>query len=88
MPELPVHLWDGALSPGYGKVGDTVVDTMKTLARREGILLDPVYSAKAFAAIPALISAGTIPKKSRVLFVHTGGLAATFGYRGVLEKMF
>ena len=87
-PEMPVHLWDGALAPGYGKVGDPVVDAMRTLARREGILLDPVYSAKAFAAIPALISAGTISKKSRVLFLHTGGLAATFGYREVLEAVF
>ena len=87
-PDLPVHLWDGALAPGYGKVGDAVVDAMKMLAHREGILLDPVYSAKALAAIPALISAGTIPKTSRVLFVHTGGLAATFGYRDVLEAAF
>ncbi len=86
--ELPVVLWDGALAPGYGRVGAAVVDSMKMLARREGILLDPVYSAKAFAAVPELISAGTIPSGSRVLFVHTGGLAATFGYREDLETMF
>ena len=85
--ELPVHLWDGALAPGYGRVGAAVVDSMKMLARREGILVDPVYSAKAFAAVPELISAGTIPRKSRVLFVHTGGLAATFAYRQDLESM-
>ena len=56
------------------------------MARQEGVLLDPVYSAKAFAAIPALVASGGIAKGSRVLFVHTGGLAATFGYRTALEK--
>ena len=83
-----VHLWDGALAPGYGRLGQSATDAMRTVARREGILLDPVYSAKAFAAIPALVSSGDIPRGSRVLFVHTGGLAATFGYQTALERTF
>ena len=61
---------------------------MRMMARREGILLDPVYSAKAFAAVPALVQSGVIPKGGRVLFLHTGGLAAMFGYQKTLEKSF
>ena len=83
-----VHLWDGALAPGYGRIGPLVTEAMRMMARREGILLDPVYSAKAFAAIPALVASGGIPRDSRVLFVHTGGLAAIFGYRTALEEAF
>lgn len=83
-----VHLWEGALAPGYGRLGPLATDAIRMMARREGILLDPVYSAKAFAAIPALVASGDIPRGSRVLFVHTGGLAATFGYRTELERAF
>ena len=50
------------------------------MAREEGMILDPVYTAKTFAAIPALIADGAIPHGSRVCFVHTGGLAALFAY--------
>ena len=83
-----IHLWDGALAPGYGRIGAPAADAMRMMARREGIMLDPVYSAKAFAAIPALAGTGVISKGCRVLFVHTGGLAATFGYQAMLEKTF
>ena len=83
-----ILLWDGALKPGYGRFGQTTVEAMKMMARREGIVLDPVYSAKAFAAIPALVQSGQIPAGSRVLFVHTGGLAALFGYKAEIERLF
>ena len=59
---------------------------MKMMAEQEGILLDPVYTAKVFAAIPALVERGDIGEGSRVLFVHTGGLAALFGYQPELEE--
>jgi D-cysteine desulfhydrase family pyridoxal phosphate-dependent enzyme len=80
-----VQIWDGALAPGYGRVGETASEAMAMMAGREGILLDPVYTAKSFAAIPALCRAGEIAKGARVLFVHTGGLAALFGYQSDLE---
>ena len=46
--------------------------------RTEGLLLDPVYTSKAFAAIPGMIADGTIAAEDSVLFLHTGGLAALF----------
>jgi 1-aminocyclopropane-1-carboxylate deaminase/D-cysteine desulfhydrase-like pyridoxal-dependent ACC family enzyme len=79
---------DGALAPGYGKLGTVAAEAMRMMAQSEGLILDPVYTSKAFAAIPALVADGTIPKGSRVCFVHTGGLAALFAYEDALAEAF
>ena len=86
--DADIVLWDGALAPGYGQIGPQALDAMKRMAQSEGVMLDPVYTAKAFAAIPALVADGTIPKGSRVCFVHTGGLAGLFAYEDVLSESF
>ena len=86
-PVEKVELWDGALAPGYGQIGRPAMDAMKIMAETEGLILDPVYTAKVFAAFPALIENGTIPKGSRVLFVHTGGLASLFAYQTCLGQL-
>lgn len=78
--EGDIEIWDGALAPGYGRIGSPAIQAMQLAARTEGLILDPVYTAKAFAAIPALIASGDIHKGARVGFVHTGGLAALFAY--------
>jgi 1-aminocyclopropane-1-carboxylate deaminase/D-cysteine desulfhydrase-like pyridoxal-dependent ACC family enzyme len=85
--DADIVLWDGALAPGYGKIGPVALDAMTRLARSEGMFVDPVYTAKAFAAIPALVADGTIPQGARVCFVHTGGLAGLFAYGDVLAGM-
>ncbi len=82
-----VSIWDGALGPGYGKIGPAAYSAMTMVAQCEGLILDPVYTAKAFAAIPALVDSGTIRKGSKVLFVHTGGLAALFAYQTDLTQL-
>ena len=61
---------------------------MKLLARQEGIILDPVYTDKVFAAIPALVETGEIAKGARVVFLHTGDLAALFAYEDELRAAF
>lgn len=86
--DADIVIWDGALSPGYGQLGPAAKQAMEMMARREGILLDPVYTAKTFAAIPALVDKGEIAQGARVLFVHTGGLAALFGYEKSLRNAF
>jgi 1-aminocyclopropane-1-carboxylate deaminase/D-cysteine desulfhydrase-like pyridoxal-dependent ACC family enzyme len=48
------------------------------LAQREGVFLDPVYTAKAFAGLLDLLGRGAIPAGEPVIFVHTGGLPALF----------
>jgi len=81
------HLWDDALAPGYGKLGPIAREAMMLMARNEGYILDPVYTAKSFAAVPELIKSGRISKGSRVLYVNTGGLGGLFAYQTELASM-
>ncbi|WP_274594862.1 pyridoxal-phosphate dependent enzyme [Parasedimentitalea marina] len=50
-----INVWDGALAPGYGLVGDSAREALTLMARTEGIFLDPVYTAKTFAGLLGLL---------------------------------
>ncbi len=63
---------------GYGVINDATVDAIRTVARAEGILLDPVYSGKAMVALLAWLRDGRIGADETVLFWHTGGSPALF----------
>ncbi len=70
---------------GYGLPTDSMVEAVKLMARYEGILLDPVYSGKCFAGLVDLIRKGHFKKGENVVFVHTGGSVALFGYPNVFD---
>jgi 1-aminocyclopropane-1-carboxylate deaminase/D-cysteine desulfhydrase-like pyridoxal-dependent ACC family enzyme len=63
--------WAGG---GYERVDARVIQTIEYAARREGLILDPTYTGKAFTALVDLVTRGEIPKRSRVVFWHTGGI--------------
>lgn len=86
--DLDIKLWDGALAPGYGVLGETAASAMRLLARLEGQVVDPAYTAKVLACITERCSAMQIKKGSKILFVHSGGLGGLFGYQDELEKVF
>ena len=86
--DLDIQLWDGALAPGYGILGDAATTALKLLANLEGQAVDPAYTAKVFACIVERCSGVQIKKGSKVLFVHSGGLAGLFGYQNELVKIF
>ena len=65
---------------GYGYPTEGTIEAINLLARHEGILLDPVYSAKAMAGLIDLVRQGAFSKKDNLVFVHTGGAMALFGY--------
>lgn len=65
-------------APGYEQPNPTGNEAVRLLARTEGILLDTVYSGKAFGGLLAEIRSGRIPRGSRVVFWHTGGATALF----------
>ena len=65
---------------GYGKLTPEAVEAIKLVARTEGILLDPVYSGKAMAALIDRIHKKAIKSDETVLFLHTGGAPALFAY--------
>jgi D-cysteine desulfhydrase len=64
------------LGGGYAIVGDLERDAIKTVARTEGLLLDPVYTGRAMGGLLDLIQRGEIDRKQNLLFWHTGGTAA------------
>ncbi|MDP3377041.1 MAG: D-cysteine desulfhydrase [Brevundimonas sp.] len=68
---------------GYGLVDQGVIDALKLAARTDGIVLDPVYSAKAMKGLIALARAGRF-KGETVVFLHTGGAQGLFGYESVV----
>jgi len=53
---------------------------LRLLAQTEGIFLDPVYTAKAMAALIADIQSAKLTNHEKVLFLHTGGTPALFSY--------
>ena len=65
---------------GYGIPTEDGMDAIKMFAELEAILLDPVYSAKGAAGFIDLIRKGHFKKGERVVFLHTGGSVALFGY--------
>lgn len=65
---------------GYGVVGDLEREAIRLTARHEGILLDPVYTGRAMGGLIDLIRRGEFRPSDNVLFWHTGGIPALFGY--------
>ena len=68
---------------GYGKISEEEQETINLLAKKEGILLDPVYTGRAFNAMLDILKNLKIPKNSKVLFWHTGGFTALFNSKNI-----
>lgn len=72
------------VGPGYSLPTPEMIETVKMVARLEGILLDPVYTGKAMAGLIALVRQGRFKKGENVLFLHTGGSPALYAYQTIL----
>jgi D-cysteine desulfhydrase/L-cysteate sulfo-lyase len=81
VPEIWID--DRFVGEGYGLPTDAMAEAVRTVARSEGLLLDPVYTGKAMAGLMALVAEGRLTKADRVLFWHTGGSIALFAYADV-----
>jgi 1-aminocyclopropane-1-carboxylate deaminase/D-cysteine desulfhydrase-like pyridoxal-dependent ACC family enzyme len=62
----------------YGVPSELGSHAIQSLARAEGILLDPVYTGKAFGGMLDLIEKGELGSNEPIIFLHTGGLPALF----------
>jgi D-cysteine desulfhydrase len=76
-----VRVTDRFLGPGYGLPTETMATAVRTVARTEGIALDPVYSGKAADALVTWAGEGDLA--GPVVFLHTGGAPALFAYPDV-----
>jgi D-cysteine desulfhydrase family pyridoxal phosphate-dependent enzyme len=72
---------------GYAIPTAAGVEAMQLLAATEGILLDPVYTAKAMSGLIGHIRSGRIPPDETVLFLHTGGAPGLFGAASAIAPL-
>jgi len=75
-----VMVYDEYIGSGYGEPSEGMIEATKLLAKKEAILLDPVYSGKAFAGLIDLIRNKKFTKSDNVLFIHTGGAVSLSAY--------
>lgn len=68
------------VGPGYGLPTNGMRAAVKLLADTEGLLFDPVYSGKGLDGLIDLVKIGHFEGMDNIVFLHTGGSAALFGY--------
>jgi 1-aminocyclopropane-1-carboxylate deaminase/D-cysteine desulfhydrase-like pyridoxal-dependent ACC family enzyme len=73
-----IEIDDRFAGSGYGVPTPESIEATELVARREGIVLDPVYTAKAMAGLIARIRGGDFAPAQQVLFWHTGGVPGYF----------
>ncbi len=64
-----------------------MLHAIRKTAEWEGILLDPVYTGKAMAGLIGLIKNRRFTEAQNVLFLHSGGTPAVFGYPEIVEDL-
>jgi D-cysteine desulfhydrase len=73
-----VTVLDDYVGAGYGVPSAQGDEAIEMLARTEGVILDPVYTAKAMAALIDWVRRGKLTENDNVMFWHTGGQLALF----------
>jgi D-cysteine desulfhydrase family pyridoxal phosphate-dependent enzyme len=73
-----VTVLDEYIGAGYGVPSAQGDEAIEMLARTEGVILDPVYTAKAMAALIDWVRKGKLTENDNVVFWHTGGQLALF----------
>jgi 1-aminocyclopropane-1-carboxylate deaminase/D-cysteine desulfhydrase-like pyridoxal-dependent ACC family enzyme len=69
------------VGPGYAESSPASLQALRLCARTDGLLLDPVYTAKAMAGLISAVRSGELTGDDTVIFLHTGGLPAVFAFR-------
>mgnify|MGYP001249533846 CR=1 FL=1 len=75
-----VIVYDEYIGSGYGEPTEGMIEATNLLAKKEAILLDPVYSGKAFAGLIDLVRKKKFTKNDNILFIHTGGAVSLSAY--------
>lgn len=81
---LPLHIRGDQVGPGYASLTDPVKEALVMCATHAGIVLDPVYTGRAFAGLVAAVREGSVQRGARTVFLHSGGLPGLFGHAGAM----
>lgn len=83
-----IDIVDGYVGRGYALSRKEELKAMYDLARLEGVVLDPVYTGKAFYGMVSEIRKNRTVFGKRIVFVHTGGLFGLFPFADKFEEFF
>jgi D-cysteine desulfhydrase len=82
-----VEIIDGYVGVGYAKSRPEELQTIRDVARAEGLILDPVYTGKAFHGMTQELARDPALFGPRVCFLHTGGIYGLFPKAKELEPL-
>lgn len=82
-----LHIDPNYYLPGYEQPNEASNAAIRELARKEGLVIDPVYTGKGFAGMLDYLRTGRVPQGSTVVFLHTGGAAALFAEKEILGDL-
>jgi D-cysteine desulfhydrase len=83
--EDDIHIVDGFVGEGYAKISQVEIKLIKKMAQNEGVIMDPVYTAKAFIGLCDHLKSSSFDYKN-ILFIHTGGVFSVFAHAAALQN--
>jgi 1-aminocyclopropane-1-carboxylate deaminase/D-cysteine desulfhydrase-like pyridoxal-dependent ACC family enzyme len=81
----PFHLYPSSIGKSFGSTPKQVFEEIKTIARKEGMLTDPIYSAKLFYSCKEIVSEKKL--SGNILCIHSGGALTLSGFSQMLNKL-
>ena len=84
VPDEKICFRDDWVGAGYGSIYPELLNTIKNFSASYGLITDPTYTGKALHGLTVMIDRGDIPRGSKVLFWHTGGLINLFEHTQAL----
>jgi D-cysteine desulfhydrase len=78
---LPINIIDGYVGPGYGRAEAHIFELIARVARTEGLILDPVYTAKTLHGLLSETERGRFSGARNIVFLHTGGIFGLLAQR-------
>ncbi|MFK7830204.1 MAG: D-cysteine desulfhydrase family protein [Congregibacter sp.] len=86
IPRSDIVVTDAYIGDGYGRPTNAGIAAMKTVAEREGIILDPVYTGKCMSAMLDMLRTRSLQAPKDLVFLHTGGAPAIHPYAEYLRS--
>jgi D-cysteine desulfhydrase len=82
-----IEILDGYVGAGYARARDEELREQVALARRDAVLLDPVYTGKAYFGVVRELGRDRTTFGERIVFLHTGGVFGVFADPGSLARL-
>lgn len=81
------RILDGYQGAGYARTSPPEMEFLADVARREGVVLDPVYTGKAFRALCEERRDGRLGGAGATVFLHTGGIFGLYHFADAVARL-